>query len=120
MQANLGYGIDSDDREDEVAERRLDTTIHFDAASRRITFHIAWAIAVDGVRDTARHSVELSVDCGTVERFGHLDAAARARVRAMLSATIWEMLDALPAHGEARTLRVELSRATLDAACRLQ
>ncbi len=85
MQANLGYGVDSDDREVEVAERRLDTTVHFDAASRRITFHIAWAIAAGGVPDAARHSVELSVDCGTVERFGQLDAAARARVRARCS-----------------------------------
>ncbi|MDN7907266.1 hypothetical protein QZM18_24555 [Burkholderia diffusa] len=98
----------------------LDTAVHLDIETGRITFHAAWALAPDAPPDTARHAVVLALDYDTMERYADLDDGARMRVHAMLHDAVQATLATLPDVTEDLTLTVELTDAMLDAACHLQ
>ncbi|MBN3751128.1 DUF3022 domain-containing protein [Burkholderia sp. Se-20373] len=110
--------IDADADGDTIDADDLDTTVHVDVATGRITFQAAWAEAADPPPETARHSVMLVLDCDTMERYADLDESTRMRVHAILHATVEDLLERLP--DEHVTLTVELTDAMLDAARRLQ
>ncbi|KVF75930.1 hypothetical protein WS75_13205 [Burkholderia sp. FL-7-2-10-S1-D7] len=105
---------------DEADSDDLDTAVHLDIETGRITFHAAWALAPDAPPDTARHAVVLALDYDTMERYADLDDSARMRVHAMLHDAVQAALDTLPDVTEDLTLTVELTDAMLDAARHLQ
>ncbi|KWF22777.1 DUF3022 domain-containing protein [Burkholderia pseudomultivorans] len=123
MQSNSRIGFDTDDLDldgDAADADDLNTTVQFDVATGRITFHAAWAVAADAPPDAVRHAVVLALDSDTMERYADLDEGARMRVHAMLHDSVQQMLDELPAVDDEQTLTVELTDAMLDMACRLQ
>jgi hypothetical protein len=120
MQSNPRIGIEPYDIDDDPDADDLNTTVHLDVATGRITFHAAWAIAPDAPPDAVRHSVVLALDCDTMERYADLDDGARMRVHAMLHDSVQAMLERLPDLDEDQTLTVELTDAMLDVATRLQ
>lgn len=120
MQSNHRTSFDSSDLDSDVDTDELDTTVHLDVETGRITFQAAWALAPDAPPDTARHSVVLALDCDTMERYADLDDGARMRVHAMLHESVQATLDALPDVTDDLTLTVELTDAMLDAARHLQ
>ena len=98
----------------------LDTTVHLDIETGRITFHAAWAVAPDAPPGAPRHSVVLALDCDTMERYAALDDAARMRVHSMLHESVQATLETLPDVADDVTLTVELTDAMLDVARHLQ
>ncbi|WP_306716993.1 hypothetical protein [Burkholderia dolosa] len=120
MHSNSRTWLEDDDTDSDVDTDDLDTTVHLDVATGRITFHAAWATAADAPPDSARHSVVLALDCETMERYADLDDGARMRVHALLHETVQQMLERLPDLDEDQTLTVELTDAMLDAARHLQ
>ncbi|RKU00335.1 hypothetical protein C7H84_27530 [Burkholderia sp. Nafp2/4-1b] len=121
MQSNSRTLLDDSDMDTEAADTDdLDTTVHLDIETGRITFHAAWALAPDVPPTTARHSVILALDCDTMERYADLDEGARMRVHAMLHDSVQTTLEALPDITEDLTLTVELTDAMLDVARHLQ
>jgi hypothetical protein len=110
--------IDNDGDGDAIDADDLDTTVHVDVATGRVTFQAAWAEAADPPPEVAQHSVVLVLDCDTMERYADLDEGTRMRVHTILHDTVQDLLERLP--DEHVTLTVELTDAMLDAACRLQ
>lgn len=99
----------------------LDTTVHLDVATGRITFHAAWAPTAGAPPAIARQAVVLVLDCDTMERYADLDEQARMRVHAILHDTVQDRLDRLSDDvDENPTLTIELTDAMLDAARHLQ
>ncbi|CAM2173309.1 DUF3022 domain-containing protein [Burkholderia latens] len=121
MQSNYRTLLDASDIDtDPLDADDLDTTVHLDIETGRITFHAAWAVAQDAPPGAPRHSVVLALDCDTMERYAALDDAARLRVHAMLHENVQAMLETLPDITEDLTLTVELTDAMLDVARHLQ
>lgn len=121
MQSNYRTLLDDSDFDtDPVDTDDLDTTVHLDIETGRITFHAAWAVAPDAPPGAPRHSVVLALDCDTMERYAALDDAARMRVHAMLHDSVQTTLETLPDITEDLTLTVELTDAMLDVARHLQ
>jgi len=121
MQSNSRISLDATELDtDAVDSGDLDTTVHLDVETGRITFHAAWALTADAPPDALRHAVVLELDCDTMERYAALDDGARMRVHAMLHESVQDMLDTLPDIDEELTLTVELTDAMLDAARHLQ
>ncbi|WP_175922913.1 DUF3022 domain-containing protein [Burkholderia latens] len=121
MQSNYRTLLDDSDFDtDPVDTDELDTTVHLDIETGRITFHAAWAVAHDAPPGAPRHSVVLALDCATMERYAALDDAARLRVHAMLHDSVQATLERLPDITEDLTLTVELTDAMLDVARHLQ
>ncbi|RQR34975.1 DUF3022 domain-containing protein [Burkholderia sp. Bp9143] len=121
MQSNDRISLDDYEQDTEAVDTDdLDTTVHLDVETGRITFQAAWVLVPDAPPDTARHAVVLALDCDTMERYADLDDGARMRVHAMLHESVQAALDALPDVTEDLTLTVELTDAMLDAARHLQ
>ncbi|MGN7981837.1 hypothetical protein [Burkholderia sp. 22313] len=121
MQSNSRISLDANELDtDAVDTGDLDTTVHLDVETGRITFHAAWAFTADPPPDALRYSVVLELDCDTMERYAALDDGARMRVHAMLHESVQDMLDTLPDSDEERTLTIELTDAMLDAARHVQ
>ncbi|MDR0242239.1 MAG: hypothetical protein LBJ65_11620 [Burkholderia sp.] len=118
MQSNSRIQLEEGEVDgDEIDADELDTTVHLDVATGRITFEAAWAPTADAPPEIARHAVVLVLDCDTMEHYADLDESARMRVHAILHDTVQ---DRLADADENPTLTIELTDAMLDAARHVQ